>query len=527
MTSDKDRLCGGGANTNDWYSSRGALYDTLREDDLQDAILLILYNKSDLVTSYTSEADFKARMDALFNIEDIKKTGRKCHSVCTTAITGEGLYEGMDWLCDTLKNKKKSPVGGDDHSSNDSKEKGNGSVSPTTAAATAVSSPEEALLVEWLQRVDDDDDVFLQKLEDATLELWDHYTHLRIAYLNLSRHGRRVGMSNIFRSIQSFIERSPRTKRSDISRGTTFHETMTYFWVHMVDYAMHTMAKVPSTTPSSALKDASSSSASSSVEDMSSSSSSSSSGTQLNPFKIFLLLNPQLSNGGLFLHYFSKKRMLLDAEARTSVLLPDLRPLPSLLTDISSSSINSISIKPIEDRLLPRAPLSDEEFIDSVHSGGALMGYGHDIKMRIIYLSLASTHRSSLSSSSSSPSSSSSTISSPTVNTSRASSIDTILSILRGIEKEHFHLTINYFWIQMVHYYIALLKKEKQQLLQQQQKSNAAWSIFYSTNSKSPDVDNDNDISMIMPFEAFYREPKCQKLRNSLLYEHYYSRWCE
>lgn len=501
MTNDKDRL-GDGDNTNDWYSSRGALYDTLREDELQDAILLILYNKTDLV-SHTSEAELKTHMDALFNIEAIQKTGCKCHSVCTAAITGEGLYEGMDWLCDTLKNKKKTPVG-DDNKGRDQvggiistdNEQGKKRVSPT-----AVVSPEEALLVEWLQRVDDDDDVFLQKLEDATLELWDHYTHLRIAYLNLSRHGRRVGMSNIFRSIKSFIERSPRTKRSDTSRGTTFHETMTYFWIHMVDYAMHTMAKVPSTAPSSALKDAPA--LSSSAVDMSSSSSSR---TSLDPFKIFLLLNPQLSNGGLFLHYFSKKRMLLDAEARTSVLLPDLRPLPSILTDISSSS--SINIKPIEDRLLPRAPLSDEEFMDSVLSGGALMGYGHDIKMRIIYLSLVSLQ-----------SSSSSTITSA-VNTSRASTIDGILSILRSIEKDHFHLTINYFWIQMMHYHIALLRKEKKQLLLQ--KSNAAWSVFYSTNPQSLD----NDIS-IVPFEAFYREPKCQKLRNSLLYENYYSRWCE
>ena len=72
MTSDKDRL-GDGDNTNDWYSSRGALYDTLREDELQDAILLILYNKTDLV-SHTSEAELKTHMDALFNIEAIQKT---------------------------------------------------------------------------------------------------------------------------------------------------------------------------------------------------------------------------------------------------------------------------------------------------------------------------------------------------------------------------------------------------------------------------------------------------------------------
>ena len=36
-----------------------------------------------------------------------------------------------------------------------------------------------------------------------------------------------------------------------------------------------------------------------------------------NTFKTFLALNPQLVNGGLFLHYYSKQRMLLDAEARS------------------------------------------------------------------------------------------------------------------------------------------------------------------------------------------------------------------
>lgn len=54
----------------------------------------------------------------------------------------------------------------------------------------------------------------------------------------------------------------------------------------------------------------------------------------INAFKIFLLKNPVLINGGLFLHYYSKQRMLMDAEARTAVLLPDKRPLPSVLTDI-------------------------------------------------------------------------------------------------------------------------------------------------------------------------------------------------
>lgn len=36
----------------------------------------------------------------------------------------------------------------------------------------------------------------------------------------------------------------------------------------------------------------------------------------MDDWKVFLLLNPQLCNGGLFLHYYSKQRMLLDPDAR-------------------------------------------------------------------------------------------------------------------------------------------------------------------------------------------------------------------
>jgi hypothetical protein len=54
-------------------------------------------------------------------------------------------------------------------------------------------------------------------------------------------------------------------------------------------------------------------------------------------FKTFLLLNPQFVNGGLFLHYYTKQRMLLDADARVSVLLPDIRPLPSLISGATTA----------------------------------------------------------------------------------------------------------------------------------------------------------------------------------------------
>jgi hypothetical protein len=83
---------------------------------------------------------------------------------------------------------------------------------------------QEELLTKWLEVQDEPDDLFLEKLKNYTLDTWDHRTHLRIAWLYLTREGRRNGMKLIFDGIKNFIANSPRTN------GKTFHETMTYFW---------------------------------------------------------------------------------------------------------------------------------------------------------------------------------------------------------------------------------------------------------------------------------------------------------
>ena len=56
--------------------------------------------------------------------------------------------------------------------------------------------------------------------------------------------------------------------------------------------------------------------------------------TSKNPtgdFKGFLVMNPQLANGGLFLDYYSKDLMLNNMESRKQFVLPDKKPLPSII----------------------------------------------------------------------------------------------------------------------------------------------------------------------------------------------------
>ena len=78
----------------------------------------------------------------------------------------------------------------------------------------------EELLEEWLAVEDVSDNEFIDMLTSYALPAWDHRTHLRIAWLHLTTHGRREGMKLIFTRIKDFIDHSDRTG------GKTFHETM-------------------------------------------------------------------------------------------------------------------------------------------------------------------------------------------------------------------------------------------------------------------------------------------------------------
>lgn len=139
------------------------------------------------------------------------------------------------------------------------------------------------------------DDAFLAAVEDYTLPAWDHKTHLRLAYLVLVRQGRRQAVSRIMQLISDFIDHSPRT-----SRGKRFHVTLTYFWIHMVHYAVALEQQRAGTGEAPA-------------------------------FEALLAARPWLLDGGLFRRHYSDDLLLRDPAARTVFVLPDKEPLPSLL----------------------------------------------------------------------------------------------------------------------------------------------------------------------------------------------------
>jgi hypothetical protein len=71
------------------------------------------------------------------------------------------------------------------------------------------------------------------------------------------------------------------------------------------------------------------------------------------------------------------------------VLLPDKVPLPSLLVDVKALSLSAggDGSAHAAEAMQPKAPLTDAQFL-SLLVEDKLPGWGHEVKLRIIYLLL-------------------------------------------------------------------------------------------------------------------------------------------
>ncbi|KAJ6460917.1 ADP-ribosylation factor [Mycena sanguinolenta] len=169
----------------------------------------------------------------------------------------------------------------------------------------------EERLPSWLIRAESDSPAreFLHQFDTIKLPAWDHYTHIRIAYLLLTEYGRQKGKDKIFKGIERYIQQSDQTK------GRTFHITMTYFWVQIVHFGIRS-------TPPLVHSDTDSDLGSSSLEPDNS--------PELDDFPRFLLLNPYVANGNLWADYYSKDAMM-SVNAKQGPVLPDIKPLPNLV----------------------------------------------------------------------------------------------------------------------------------------------------------------------------------------------------
>lgn len=75
------------------------LHKMLGEDELRDAVVLVFANKQDLPKAMAAaQITEKLRLHSL--------RGRDWYIQATCATTGDGLYEGLDWLSNEMKGSK-------------------------------------------------------------------------------------------------------------------------------------------------------------------------------------------------------------------------------------------------------------------------------------------------------------------------------------------------------------------------------------------------------------------------------------
>ena len=82
-------------------AARDEMHRMLNEDELRDAVLLVFANKQDLPNAMSA-----AEMTDKLGLHGLRPSYRQWYIQACCATTGDGLYEGLDWLSATLVKSK-------------------------------------------------------------------------------------------------------------------------------------------------------------------------------------------------------------------------------------------------------------------------------------------------------------------------------------------------------------------------------------------------------------------------------------
>ncbi|KAF5328803.1 hypothetical protein D9619_011526 [Psilocybe cf. subviscida] len=256
--------------------------------------IMILANKSD-------------RANAM-SIDEVRKHFAKAtkgrfvgvfKTTCTpsTGLENSGLPEAFDWLNIALDISRHGKTASADITDATPKQVPSINLRETSTLASKLAS--------WIMRAQEDNapEEFLAQFDTFSLPSWDHYTHIRVAYVLLTKYGRQDGKNKIFQGLEKYISSSAQTK------GRSFHVTMTYFWIQIVHFGIRNTP--PSLEADEKMKP---------VLD------------SLSPhdFAKFLLINPHVADGNLWADYYTKDT-IMSPKAKQEMMLPDIKPLPNLV----------------------------------------------------------------------------------------------------------------------------------------------------------------------------------------------------
>ncbi|PPR07554.1 hypothetical protein CVT24_008750 [Panaeolus cyanescens] len=175
-------------------------------------------------------------------------------------------------------------------------------------------------LESWLARSENvkdqlSDDELLARFRTYDLPEWDHYTHIRLAFVILTKYGRKEGKDMLFKGLEEYIANNAETKQR------TFHLSMTYVWIQIVHFGIRNMPQDNDWSASGDEQEG---------REGDSESAGTAQATMLNPFSEFLVVNPYVADSGLWTDYYSKE-VLMSPEAKAGMVLPDKKPLPNLV----------------------------------------------------------------------------------------------------------------------------------------------------------------------------------------------------
>lgn len=339
---DKDRL----------QDAADEMHRVMRElkDEGLDPVLLVYSNKHDLPGALT-ESEMAARL----NLGGYAR----CRLQTACATTGDGLYEGLDWLSIALKEAGAGRAPSKAAALGDAVKQDVGAIADLpkavgkglasigsavagaaeavgdalaraatgppvsgTAAAVHAQKPRQTPVAdeskmppcppEKLRAVTNDmvlgsmpDDVLLERFASGNLprSSFSHWLMLRTMWLLLAAvedrtKGRKAAVDAIFAGMQKMD-------------GRVFHQTYAYFWLQLVDLAIH----LPAAREESAQKRAAEIGA-----------------PPVRPFLTFLFTFEWLANEALVTSFYSKQLICQTPAAMQEFMLPDLRPLPSVLS---------------------------------------------------------------------------------------------------------------------------------------------------------------------------------------------------
>ncbi|KAF9443505.1 P-loop containing nucleoside triphosphate hydrolase protein [Macrolepiota fuliginosa MF-IS2] len=249
--------------------------------------LLILANHQDLLNAKP--------VDEIREVFDDILVNRSLVTILPTSLvqglgTESGLPMAFDWLHTAIKMSHERP-------------QSLGSQTPHRVDVPTLPPHQIQQLNTWFSRLKEDPspEVPLDCFSDPQSLSWDHFSKIRTIFHVLQKHGRREGDRILLRG----FERNPPSEGSSGKEGPGF--TMTYFWVQIVHFGILNAA-----TNTIKL------------------------GSKTGDFIRFLAANPYIVNDALWVDYYSEA-LMMSQKASEGMVLPDKKPLPSIIFETSRS----------------------------------------------------------------------------------------------------------------------------------------------------------------------------------------------